>query len=54
MAIDFKRIFDNAHIPVRTDVNKFWVNVNYDKRIFLIFIYCNITKGCRTAILQPF
>lgn len=28
MAIDFKRIFDNAHIPVRTDVNKFWVNVN--------------------------
>ena len=39
MAIDFKRIFDNAHIPVRTDVNKFWVNVNCNKIYFLIFIY---------------
>ena len=28
MAIDFKRIFDNAHIPNRADVNKGWVNCN--------------------------
>lgn len=28
MAIDFKRIFNDARIPIRTDVNKFWVNCN--------------------------
>ena len=28
MAIDFKRIFDNAHIPNRTDVNRGWININ--------------------------
>ena len=28
MAIDFKRIFDGAHIPADTTINRGWVNVN--------------------------